>query len=107
MSTSVRASHILLMHADAPDTASKRSKAAALEAVVRLRDRIRSGDVQFAEAARIVSECPSSEEGGDLGSFSPGVMVPEFDKAVFALSVGDMSDVVETAFGYHLILRTA
>lgn len=107
MAECVRAAHILLMHAESPDTASERSKAAAFEAITRLRDKIRSGDVQFAEAAKVVSECPSGEEGGDLGSFSPGMMVPEFDKAVFSLEVGSMSDVVETVFGYHLIVRTA
>ena len=45
-------------------------------------------------------------DGGDLGSFSPGAMVPEFDAVAFDLEVGADSDVVPTAFGYHLLRRT-
>lgn len=106
MAATIRASHILLMHAGVPESSSSRSREAALDAMTRLRDKIKSGEVDFAEAAQTLSDCPSGEEGGDLGPFSPGMMVPQFDKASFALGVGELSDVVETPFGYHLILRT-
>ena len=64
------------------------------------------GGADFAVLASEHSDCPSGSEGGDLGSFGHGAMVAEFDKAVFDLEVGDVSSVVKTQFGYHLIHRT-
>ena len=61
---------------------------------------------KFAELAKANSDCPSGSKGGDLGFFTHGQMVPEFDKAAFELPVGKVSDVVKTSFGYHLILVT-
>ena len=61
---------------------------------------------KFAELAAANSDCPSRAKGGDLGFFSHGQMVPEFDKAAFELPAGKVSDVVKTTFGYHLILVT-
>ena len=61
---------------------------------------------KFAKLAMENSACPSSERGGDLGSFQRGRMVPEFDKAAFGLPVGTVSEPVKTQFGYHLILVT-
>ena len=66
-----------------------------------------SGGASFADQATEHSDCPSSSKGGDLGSFGPGAMVPEFDTAAFELEVGEISDVVETDFGFHLINRTS
>jgi peptidyl-prolyl cis-trans isomerase C len=51
--------------------------------------------------------CPSGKEGGSLGWFGRGMMVPEFDQAVFAMKDGEVSDVIETQFGYHIIYKTA
>ena len=61
---------------------------------------------KFAELAKANSACPSSAKGGDLGEFTHGQMVPEFDKAAFELPVGQVSDPVKTQYGYHLILVT-
>jgi peptidyl-prolyl cis-trans isomerase C len=61
----------------------------------------------FAELAKKHSKCPSGKEGGDLGEFSPGMMVPEFDKVVFSAEVGKVQGPVKTQFGYHLILITS
>ncbi len=66
--------------------------------------RIESGETSFADAAKEHSSCPSGQRGGNLGDFGRGQMVPEFDKAVFELEVGEISKTpVKTQFGYHLI----
>lgn len=62
---------------------------------------------KFAEIAKASSACPSGANGGDLGEFGHGQMVPEFDKAAFALEPGQISAPVKTSFGWHLILCTA
>jgi peptidyl-prolyl cis-trans isomerase C len=59
--------------------------------------------MSFEEAAQKYSKCPSSAQGGSLGSFTRGRMVPEFEKAAFELEVGQISEPVKTQFGYHLI----
>lgn len=61
---------------------------------------------KFAELAKANSDCPSKEKGGDLGLFGKGQMVPEFEKAAFALEVGKISEPVKTQFGWHLIMTT-
>ena len=66
--------------------------------------KIESGETSFADAAKEHSSCPSGQRGGNLGDFGRGQMVPEFDKAVFELEVGEISKTpVKTQFGYHLI----
>lgn len=57
----------------------------------------------FESAAKENSSCPSSAQGGDLGKFGPGQMVPEFDKAVFSGDVGVVYGPIKTQFGYHLL----
>ena len=61
---------------------------------------------KFAELAKANSDCPSKEKGGDLGEFTRGRMVPEFEKAAFALPLNTVSDPVKTQFGWHLIMTT-
>ncbi|MFT7616320.1 MAG: peptidyl-prolyl cis-trans isomerase C [Candidatus Woesearchaeota archaeon] len=61
----------------------------------------------FANQAKKHSSCPSKNQGGDLGMFSRGMMVKEFEDAGFALEVGKISEPVKTQFGWHLIKRTA
>lgn len=57
----------------------------------------------FAEMAKAHSQCPSGRQGGDLGQFSPGQMVKEFDQVVFNEEVGKVHGPVKTQFGFHLV----
>jgi len=68
-----------------------------------LKDKIDSGELSFEEAAKSHSTCPSGADGGNLGSFGQGQMVPEFDKVVFNDEVGVVHGPVQTQFGYHLL----
>jgi len=65
------------------------------------------GGADFADIARDNSSCPSGRNGGDLGEFGPGMMVPEFDKVVFSAEVGTVQGPVKTQFGYHLLEVTS
>jgi len=67
-------------------------------------ERLKKGE-KFANIAKEVSLCPSGKRGGDLGTFGRGRMVKEFEKAAFALQKGQISPVVKTKFGYHIIKR--
>lgn len=60
----------------------------------------------FGDLAKKFSTCPSSKDGGNLGSFGRGRMVKSFDEAAFELNVGEISEPIQTQFGYHLIQRT-
>lgn len=91
MVTSVRASHILVPSLD---------KANSMLADLKK-------GMDFGALARQHSKCPSGEQGGDLGFFSKGEMVKEFETAAFSLKVGEVSAPVKTEFGYHLIKVTA
>ena len=61
------------------------------------------GGANFADLAKKHSSCPSGREGGSLGEFGPGQMVPEFDTVVFSAPVGTVQGPVKTQFGFHLI----
>lgn len=98
----VRASHILI-GCDSKGTAEE--KKAALDKAERLLKEVKGG-ADFAKLARENSTCPSATNGGDLGYFSRGKMVPPFEEAAFALKSGEVSDVVETGFGFHLVKQT-
>jgi peptidyl-prolyl cis-trans isomerase C len=63
--------------------------------------------LDFAEAAQQHSKCPSGQQGGNLGEFSPGQMVQEFDQVVFSEEVGKVHGPVQTQFGFHLIEITS
>ena len=67
-------------------------------------ERLKKGE-KFANIAKEVSLCPSGKHGGDLGSFGRGKMVKEFEKAAFALQKRQISPIVKTKFGYHVIKR--
>ena len=79
-------------------------KAAALDKIREIRERIMAGG-DFAEEAKAHSDCPSGQQGGSLGWFGRGMMVPEFDRAAFGMKKGEVSDVVATQFGYHIIYK--
>lgn len=94
-----RARHILLK-ADVTTTVEQR------KAIVARLQKIRAealAGADFAELARRHSQDPTAPAGGDLGEFPRGRMVPAFEESVFALKVGEISEVVQTRFGYHLI----
>lgn len=84
---SVKASHILVDN---------------LQKAEEIMNEIKEG-LSFEDAAKKYSSCPSSEQGGDLGYFSSGMMVPEFENTAFEMKIGDISAPVKTQFGYHII----
>ncbi len=96
---SVKASHILI-GADAKATPEE--KHAAQQKANEILAKIKGG-ADFAELAKAESSCPSAKKGGDLGSFGRGQMVKPFEEAAFSLQDGEVSEVVETPFGYHII----
>ena len=65
------------------------------------------GGADFAKVAKENSTCPSSRNGGDLGSFGPGQMVKEFDSVVFSAPLNTVQGPVKTQFGYHLLEVTS
>ena len=95
---SVGAQHILFRTQDATEDEIEAIRERALEVL----DRANSGE-DFGDLAREFSEDTSASAGGDLGTFGPGQMVPEFEIAAFALGEGATSDLVETQFGIHII----
>ena len=101
----VRASHILIKPDSSPGVDPNEAKAIAKAKAESLLKQVREG-ADFAELAKANSACPSAEKGGDLGFFSRGQMVPPFEKVAFELQPGQVSDVVETIFGYHIIKVT-
>lgn len=90
MTTEVRASHILVK---------------TEEEAKNLYNEIKNGK-SFAQIAEEKSLCPSGQNGGDLGFFGKGMMVKPFEDAAFSLEVGELSEPVETQFGWHLIQVT-
>jgi len=95
----VQARHILIKVSPQAEEAAKAEGRKKLENV---QQKLHKGG-DFAELAKEFSQCPSSADGGKLGSFKRGQMVKPFEDAAFALKAGEVSDIVETKFGYHLI----
>lgn len=77
------------------------------EEAKKAKEEITSGALSFGDAAMKYSTCPSKQQGGSLGEFSKGMMVPEFEEAAFTAEIGALSDPVKTQFGYHLIIVDA
>jgi len=101
----IRASHILIKarldtNAD-PNEAKAKAKAKTQDLLKQIKD-----GADFAELAKAHSDCPSAANGGDLGFFPRGKTTPPFDKAAFELEVEQISDIVETEYGFHIIKLT-
>jgi peptidyl-prolyl cis-trans isomerase C len=100
----VRASHVLIAF---PQNADAAAKAAVRERAQVVLKALQAGN-DFADVAKTNSQDPgSAEKGGDLGFFQRGQMVGPFEQAAFTLKPGQLSDLVETTFGYHIIKVTA
>lgn len=97
-----KASHILVK---VGKDASPEERSQAGERVEKILQRLKKGE-EFAALAKEVSDCPSATEGGDLGWFPRRKMTKPFSDAAFALKKDELSDIVETKFGYHVILKT-
>ena len=102
----VTASHILIKTQDdegneLSDTKKKEAKKKAEEVLAK----VKAGE-DFAELAKEYSEDSSASSGGDLGTFGRGKMVTEFEDAAFAMNAGEISDIVQTEYGYHIIKVT-
>lgn len=95
----VHARHILIAAKESEPKTDKERKRAKL---VQIKKQLKDG-ADFNDLAKQFSDCPSKERGGDLGFFPRGQMVKPFEQAVFKMMPGDISDIVETEFGYHLI----
>jgi peptidyl-prolyl cis-trans isomerase C len=100
----MRASHILIMVDAKADAKTKKAAKDKAEAIL---IELKANPALFEAKAKSESQCPSGANGGSLGAFQKGQMVPEFEKAVIALKDGQISGVVETQFGYHIIRRDA
>ena len=89
MAQKIKCSHILV---------EKQSQA------LQILEEIKNGK-KFGAAAKEISSCPSSKKEGDLGYFTKGMMVKEFEDVAFTLQIGEISQPVKTEFGYHIIKR--
>ena len=89
-----------------PSAAARHILVDSEEECLKLKNEIEAG-TEFAESAKKHSKCPSGAEGGGLGEFNPGQMVPEFDAVVFNEEIGKVYGPIKTQFGYHLIEITS
>ncbi|KAL4386986.1 hypothetical protein GQ457_09G009740 [Hibiscus cannabinus] len=112
----VRASHILIKHQGSRRKASWKdpeghaisntTREAAVSQLKVLRDDIVSGKAKFGDVASRYSDCSSAKRGGDLGTFGRGQMQKPFEDATYSLRVGEISGIVDTDSGVHIIMRT-
>eukprot|EP01118_Nematostelium_gracile_P017886 TRINITY_DN7782_c0_g1_i1.p1 TRINITY_DN7782_c0_g1~~TRINITY_DN7782_c0_g1_i1.p1 ORF type:complete len:117 (+),score=37.24 TRINITY_DN7782_c0_g1_i1:101-451(+) len=113
----VKCSHLLVKHQGSRRPASwkdpegkiiqQRSKADAIKLLQEYRSQIKEDKSNFADLASKHSDCGSASSGGDLGFFGKGEMQAAFEEAAFKLKVGELSQVVDTDSGVHIIYRTA
>ncbi|GIQ83174.1 hypothetical protein KIPB_004450 [Kipferlia bialata] len=108
----VRCSHILVKHKGSRRPSSwrekviKRDRNQAQAKIAKLRKMISNHEASFEVLAAAESDCSSAADGGDLGWFKRGVMQKPFEVASFALSIGELSEQIETSSGIHIIMRT-
>ena len=103
----VRASHILIRPDKSdPNIDPNEAKAEAMAKAQGLLKQIKEEDADFAELAKVHSQSPSKDKGGDMGFQPRGAWVASFEKVAFEMEVGKISDVVETPYGYHIIKVT-
>ncbi|CUM67693.1 uncharacterized protein PRCAT00005396001 [Priceomyces carsonii] len=110
----IRASHILIKHNQSRKPKSwkspegiSRSRDEAIQNIKKLQTKILDGEAKLNDLAITESDDLSHSQGGDLGFFGKGQMQPSFEEAAFSLNVGEISDLVESDSGIHLIQRTA
>ncbi len=108
----VRAYHLLIKHIDSRRPASwksdkiTRSKDEAINILKNHLIKIKNGESTLSQIATTESDCSSAKRGGDLGFFERGQMQPPFENASFNLDIGEISDIIETDSGVHIIERT-
>lgn len=109
----IQCSHLLVKHSGSRRPSSwredkiTRTKEEAFKIIEEYRTKINSGDTSLQELASKYSDCSSAKRGGDLGYFGRGTMQKPFEDASFSLKIGELSEVVDSDSGLHLILRTA
>lgn len=109
----VRVSHLLVKNNQSRRPKSWKnenitlSRDESIAIIKKFQKQILDGEVKLSELAQTESDCSSHEKGGDLGFFGKGQMQPPFEEAAFNLNVGEISDIVETDSGVHLLQRTA
>jgi parvulin-like peptidyl-prolyl isomerase len=103
----IAASHILIQYAGAARATTERTREEARQRAEEVLAKAQQPDADFAALAREYSDGPSGPRGGVLGVFGRGAMVPEFEEAAFALAPDQVSGIVETPFGFHIIKRDA
>lgn len=113
MASTIQCRHLLVKHKGSRNPKSwksptiTRTKEEALQILACHRERIASKEVDFGTLAESESDCSSARAKGDLGAFARGQMQKPFEDAAFALTVGELSGIVDTDSGVHIIERTA
>jgi len=105
MSDKVSASHILIMHKESKDSRSDLTKQQAKKKIQEIHKKILDKKAEFKDMAVKNSDCSSAPYGGNLGEFGKGVMVPIFEEKAFSLKVNEISEPIESDFGFHIIQR--
>jgi protein-disulfide isomerase len=100
-----RVRHILVQYQGAREAHVARTREQALQKATALRAQLGQAPTTFAELARKESDCSSARQGGELGRFTVGELEPTMEIALFALEPGAISEVIETPFGFHILLR--
>ncbi len=104
--TQVRVRHLLVSHSGAHQSVSERTRDEARAIADTALGRIQAGEDFAAVVAELSDDAPTAQHGGDIGWIAPGQMVPGFEAAAMALAKGQTSEVVETAYGFHVLNRT-